>query len=323
MIPINSGMSAIKDTHLNAIVESLRNRHGRAVSDIAAATGLSIPTVKKAIDYCLGVSIVSVGEIAASTGGRKAQMYEINPAFRFTLYFVLDDNELHYVLKDFARQIREQGARTIELKNFLKEIEVVLQSYIKQYQNISTVCVAVPAIVDSGKIIDWYYNPSFNGFDLRRYFETKHQVGAAVENDMKLTALAAAAHAAEKEDTTLATLQFGHNGIGIGQIVNGKIMRGANGFAGEISYLRESPEEAVSAAYCARVVRAAIVMTNPELLIFYTSKNQHPVEDIMRTATKGLPAYAMPRVMISDDYLQDMLKGLEILSKHNERVIWA
>lgn len=316
-------MSAIKNIHFNAIVEAMRGRRGCAVSEIAAATGLSVPTVQKAIRYALYSGIVKTAEIAVSTGGRKAQLYDINPAFRLTLYVVLDDNELHFVLKDFAQQVCEQGSNAIELGRYLEEVEGLLIRLGSRYKNIALICAAVPAIIDNGRITDWYYNPSFNGFNLKEYFETKYQIGAAVENDMKLTALAAAVNAKDPSDTNLVTLQFGHNGIGLGQIVNGKILRGANGFAGEISYLRESPEETVSAAYCARVVRAAIVMTNPELLVFYTSKNQNQIEDIMRAAVKSLPAYALPRVMISEDYLQDMLKGLEILSEPGERVTWA
>lgn len=319
---MNSGMSTIKNIHFNSIIEAMRNRNGCAVSEVAAATGLSVPTVQKAVRYALDSGIVTAGDSAASTGGRKAQMYHINPAFRFTLYLVLDGNELYFVLKDFSRQVREQGSKTIELVHYLEEAEEVFTRLCSRYGNIAYLCAGVPAIVDNGKIIDWYYNPSLNGFDLKRHFETLCQAGAAVENDMKLTALAAA-KAAQREDIALATLQFGHNGIGLGQMVNGKILRGARGFAGEISYLRESPEEPVSAAYCARVVRAVIVMTNPELLVFYTSKNRHPIEKIMRVAVEGLPGYAMPRVIISDDYLLDMLTGLEILSKPGECVTWA
>jgi len=319
----NSGMSAIKNVHFNAILEAMRNHRCFAISEIAGATGLSIPTVKKAIDFGVNAGVVVPSDIAPSTGGRKAQLYKINSAFCHTLYFLLDNEELHFVLKDYADAVSEKAVRTIALPAFRKEIEAIFNALNKKYKNISAVCIAVPAITDSGKIIDWYYNPSLNGFDLKEYFENKYKVNVAVENDMKLTALAAAEYSSNKEDTTLATLQFGHNGIGLGQIVNGKILRGANGFAGEISFLRGSPEDTVSIEYCAKIVRSAIVFTNPELIGFYTSKSHSQIDVIMREAVKGFPAYAIPKVIISDDYLEDMLKGLEIISKSSREINWA
>lgn len=300
----------------------MRNHRCTAISELADMTGLSIPTIKKAIDFGVNSGMVVPTEIAPSTGGRKAQLYNIESSFCLTLYFVLDDDELHFVLKDYANDIREKGIKMIALPDYCKEIEKIFVSLLKKYNRITVICIAVPALTDNGKIIDWYYNPALNGFNLKDYFETKFKVAVAVENDMKLTALAAAENSANKENTTLATVQFGHNGIGLGQIVNGKILRGANGFAGEISFLRDSPEEPVSTAYCAKIVRAAIVFTNPERIVFYTSKNQNQIEDIISQAAMNLPVYAIPRVIISDDYLQDMLKGLEILSEPFRYVAW-
>lgn len=315
-------MSAIKNFHFNAVLEAMRNNRCYAISEIAEATALSIPTVKKAVDYGVKAGIVIPSHVAPSTGGRKARLYTINSGFCHTLYFVLDDDELHFLLKDFTDNVCEKGVSTIRLSDFCKEIEAAVDTLRKKYKTIAALCIAVPAITDNGKIIDWYYNPGLNGFDLKGHFEDKYKVEVAVENDMKLTALAAVEYSANKEDTTLATLQFGHNGIGLGQIVNGKILRGANGFAGEISFLRDTPEDPVSVAYCAKIVRAAIVFTNPELIVFYTSKRQNQIKDIMREAAKDLPAYAIPQVIISDEYLQDMLKGLEIVSIPFRLIEW-
>ena len=323
MFAANSGMLAIKNIHFNAILEAMRKHRCSAISEIAESTGLSIPTVKKAIDFGVNAEVIVPSEIAPSTGGRKAQLYNINSAFCHTLYFVLYDNELHFMLKDFADEVCEKGEKTILLPEYCEEIEKIYIALIKKYNQITVLCIAVPAISDNGKIIDWYYNPSLNDFDLKGYLENKYEVAVLVENDMNLTALAAAEYSENKEDTTIATLQFGHNGIGLGQIVNGKILRGTNGFAGEISFLRDSPEEPVSVAYCAKIVRSAIVFTNPELIVFYTSKRQNQIEAIMDEAIMGFPAYAIPKVIISDDYLGDIFKGLGIVSRVLRLVEWG
>jgi len=310
----------LKTFHFNAIINAMRTGNSCAISEVSQTTGLSIPTVSKAIDFGIKAGVIVPSVVAPSTGGRKAQLYYLNAAYLYTLYFALDNEALHYTLKDFAQHICEAGQKTIELKEFCKEIDTVFKSIRAKYTNVKIICVAVPAITDDGKIVDWYYNPSLNGFDLKEYLMSKHKVDAVIENDMKLTASAAVVYAVNKENATLATLQFGHNGIGLGQIVNGKILRGANGFAGEISFLRDEPCEPVTPVYCAKVVRSVIVMLNPELIVFYTSDTQSKIDQIMSEAVKHMPAYAVPRVLVSDRYLKDIFTGLEIISQDFRKI---
>lgn len=315
-------MSAIKNANFNAILNAMRGGHA-AVADIAAATALSIPTVKKAVDFAMTAGMVRRARTAASTGGRKARLYAVNADYAGYLYFAMDDDTLHYTLLDFAGAVRAQKNKAIALPEFCAEMERVVKATLQSGLPVALIGIAVPAIVNDGTVTDWYYNPSMRGVSLRAYFQQRFSCPVVVENDMKLTAIAAATHTANPASATLATLQFEHNGIGVGLMVNGMLLRGADGFAGEVSFLSDFGEYAISAEYTAKIVNALLVIINPEVLVFYAVRARAHIEGIVREAAQGLPAYAVPRVVVADDYLKDVFAGLETVAIPERSVMWA
>lgn len=317
-----SDMSAIKNANFNAILNAMRGGHA-ALADIAAVTALSIPTVKKAVDFAMASGMVRSARTAASTGGRKARLYAVNADYAGYLYFALDDDTLHYILRDFTGAVRVKAEKVIRLPEFCEQMERVVRETMESGLPVALIAIAVPAIVNDGTVTDWYYNPSLRGVSLQAYFRQRFSCSVVVENDMKLTAIAAAAHTANPASATLATLQFEHNGIGVGLMVNGMLLRGAEGFAGEVSFLSDFGEYAISAEYSAKIVNALLVFINPEVLVFYAVRARAHIEGIVREAAQGLPAYAVPRVVVADDYLKDVFAGLETVAVPERSVMWA
>ncbi|MEG1609463.1 MAG: ROK family protein, partial [Clostridia bacterium] len=164
----------------------------------------------------------------------------------------------------------------------------------------------------NGVVKEWYYAPQNANLDIESFVKEKLGVGVVVENDMK-----ACAHA---YSGNIATAQFGHNGIGIGIMVDGHVLRGQNGFAGEVGFIEDINRNIMSVRYCAKIIRALICFCNPSEIIFYLSERQNDFDKIMDEAMKKMPAYTKPKVVVSNDYIEDILKGLKILSI-NERTI--
>lgn len=173
-------------------------------------------------------------------------------------------------------------------------------------------------VVNDGVIADWYYDPAMNGFDFREYIAKKYNIQVIVENDMKLTALARTA-VDEYRRSTIATVQFGHNGIGVAAAVDGNILNGCSGFAGEVGYILDSDRDIMSTGHTARIVNALIVFINPEKIFFYGSDKQNNFPEIFDAAVKGLPSYAIPEYSMTQDYLQDITTGLKESIYRHER----
>lgn len=317
----SNGMSDLKNKNFNIIIKLLRFNSEMTMTSIAEKTKYSIATVKKTIDYAVKANIITPADIVqSSNAGRKAQLYTLNKNYAYTLYFAIDNNELYFKMINFNGECCKNGKYNIKLPNFLNDIKSIFIHLQERYKRISLVCVSIPAIVKDGTVISWYYNPKFNNKNIQLELAGLLNVPCIIENDMKLSVLAKAENKSLLQDSSIATLQFGHNGIGLAIFANGKILRGENGFAGEIGFLPDVTKSVMSKRYCAKVVINLIVFTNPQTIVFYVSKMQNEIKKIMEIVSKSLPPFVIPHIVISNDYLNDVFSGMQKLSAKQREI---
>ncbi|MEG1536531.1 MAG: ROK family protein [Clostridia bacterium] len=310
-------LSDIKTVNFNTILECAISKREVAIADIAELTNLSIPTVRKSIDYGVGEGIFLSKELAESTGGRKATIYALNKDYFYSIYFVLDNLNLMVTLQNFAEETVYHASKKIVIGNIINEICLDFETLCKRYNNIKLMCVALPCMVENGVIKEWFYAPSYKDVNVQEIFENKYNIKVLIENDMKSSV---SALVKDDEKSNISAVQFGHNGIGIGIVADGQILKGQNSFAGEIGYIDDINRNIMSVRYCAKIVRALICFCNPAEIVFYTSDRQNNIEKIVSVAMKYIPEYVRPQIVVSDNYLDDILDGLRKLSRE-ERMI--
>lgn len=107
--------------------------------------------------------------------------------------------------------------------------------------------VGVPGLVDRSGVLRYGPNlPGVVGLDVGRDLRSRSNLPVLVENDASLAAVAEhRAGAARGHDHALVITQG--TGIGGGIIVNGSLLRGANGFAGEPGHIVIDPSGPVCA----------------------------------------------------------------------------
>ena len=147
---------------------------------------------------------------------------------------------------------------------------------------------------------------------IKNKLEEKYKANVVVQNDMKLTALGVL-NTDEINSKNIVTMQFGHNGVGMAGIVNGHLIEGNTGFAGEVGYINDLRKNIMGVSYPAKIVRNAIVFFNPEIIVFYKSKRKNYFMRIFDIATNGLPVYAIPEFKVSEDYIEDIISGIALL----------
>ncbi|MEG1845496.1 MAG: ROK family protein [Oscillospiraceae bacterium] len=313
-------MIAVKNNNFNLILDTLKSSDEMTISQISDATSLSVPTIKKTIDYCVKENMICESSIAPSTGGRKAKLFKICEDYAFAIYFAIDNNQLICRVENFKNGVCFNEQKNISVRNLKDEIDCFYKKIFEKYHKISLISISLPCVVNDGKIIEWFYNSDFNGMDFKKYLEEKYKVAIILENDMNLTVMSVCNKLENPFNSVVATLQFGHNGIGLGQMANGNVLKGHNGFAGEISFVSDIRKDIKSIRYCSKIVRNLIVFLNPEKIVFYRSERQNRIDEIMAEAIKSLPKYAIPEVTISDNYLEDIFYGLKLASKDTLKI---
>ncbi len=84
----------IRNRNLAEVLAALRRSAPCSLAQIVEETEIGLTTVKKCIEQCVASGMVLHGESAASTGGRKAQQYLLNPKYQYYLMLLTDNNTL-------------------------------------------------------------------------------------------------------------------------------------------------------------------------------------------------------------------------------------
>lgn len=301
----------IRNKNLSDILQVLRNKGTCSLSELSQNTDGGLTTVKKCVAQAIDYGMAIEGNIAESTGGRKARQYLINREYQYYFIAIVDNNNLIIKVFDFAINCVEDYQKSFEMNLFFSALNEEIEKQARKY-TIGTIGVSLPCIVKNGVVLDWYYNPEMIGFDIKNKLEEKYKANVVVQNDMKLTALGVF-NTDEINSKNIVTMQFGHNGVGMAGIVNGHLIEGNTGFAGEVGYINDLRKNIMGVSYPAKIVRNAIVFLNPEIIVFYKSKRQNDFMRIFDIATNGLPVYAIPEFKVSEDYIEDIISGIALL----------
>lgn len=301
----------IRNKNLSDILQVLRNKGTCSLSELSQNTDGGLTTVKKCVAQAIDYGMTIEGNIAESTGGRKARQYLINREYQYYFIAIVDNNNLIIKVFDFAINCVEDYQKSFEMNLFFSALNEEIEKQARKY-TIGTIGVSLPCIVKNGVVLDWYYNPEMIGFDIKNKLEEKYKANVVVQNDMKLTALGVF-NTDEINSKNIVTMQFGHNGVGMAGIVNGHLIEGSTGFAGEVGYINDLRKNIMGVSYPAKIVRNAIVFLNPEIIVFYKSKRQNDFMRIFDIATNGLPVYAIPEFKVSEDYIEDIISGIALL----------
>lgn len=315
MIEINE-MESIRIRNMSIIWHSLRHNGEMSISGLADDTEIGLTTVKKYIEQGIKSSMLTVSEKTISTGGRKAKQFGLNSSYQYFLLIAVDNEMLHYKLLDFSLKTVIYKSCVFKTTEYLVCVEDIINSLTTEYPNIGSVCLSIPCVVKDGVITDWYYNSAMNGFNIEKYLTEKYHRHTVIQNSMKLSVLGRL-HREKDEKSTIATVQFGHDGIGAALAANGEIVEGKAGFAGEIGFLSHDREDINNYSFLIKIVNSIIIFLNPSKIIFYSSLMRNDFDGIFAAATAGIPQYAVPEYEISGDYIEDIYAGLtECISRN-------
>lgn len=126
-------------------------------------------------------------------------------------------------------------------------IQAIVESAIECRENcaafqVKTICVAIPGTVNvsEGVIMTAPNLPALNGFKMVAALEKELGIKAVLENDANAAAIGENWCGASKGYADSILVMLG-TGVGGGIMINGKILRGVDGMAGEIGHICVEP----------------------------------------------------------------------------------
>ena len=290
-------------------------------NELAKETGLSFPTISRAID-----SLVSAGEllekgISDSTGGRCAKLYAVNPLFRVILSFYLEADEIKWFVSDLTENCVEQGKELCST-DILKNIGTLILRIQARYPQLGAVVMGIASNVRDGVVMESFGYGELRGVNLSAYLHHISGLPSIAEEDMKIVATGFWARCSPPKKAPVC-IYLGRMGIGGCAVLNGYPWHGTSSFAGEIYYLpidhnleytKTQFKDADLVDYYYKVIRSYIAILNPDRIVLYQNELINgKIDEIRKKSEKDLPTNAIPLIEISYEFEEDYRKGLVVI----------
>jgi predicted NBD/HSP70 family sugar kinase len=247
-------------------------------AQVARESGVSKPTVSLALAGLLKAGLVR--DVGRSSGGKGpgAVLYELDPTAGCVVGIDVGRLWIRAAVADITGGIiarREVRTRARSASATIGQIGILAHDLAGQagvrWDQVTHATIGSPGVVDParGAVA---LAPNLPGWGRRGLVEAVQRelgTGVSIDNDVNLAALAERTDGLGRGVENFVFLWVG-TGIGLGLVLNGRLHRGAHGYAGEIAYLplgitdphdpstrRHGPlEDAVAAAGIVRIARS-------------------------------------------------------------------
>src|SRR3954451_8434554 len=244
---IVSTTSAVRVVNERAVYEAFLALTTASAAELVTRTGLSKPTVSIALSDLERVRLIEQLGRRTGSAGRAPRLYRLCARAAAAVAVDVGRSWLRAAVVDLTGTVLsrdEQRSRGSSAGRLIPQIADLVERLVHESgldrQAITATVLGSPGVYDEAADVV-HLAPNLPGWgragvvaDLRNRLPGRLRI----ENDINLAALAELAHMAEHSRSApdFVFLSAG-TGLGMGIVVNGRLLRGAQGAAGEISYL--------------------------------------------------------------------------------------
>ena len=212
-------------------------------ADLSILTNKSLPFTTKFLNELIADGSVIETGFANSTGGRRAQTYSLKPDLNYVVAVAMDQLITKIGILDMQNNIIGKVEKTdLPLKNnphSLQQLRDVIVKHINQSgiskEKILGIGIGMPGFVDVKKGFNYMFLPSENG-SIVSFIREETDIPVLIDNDSSLIGLAELRLGEARHHRNAMVINIGW-GVGLGMMLDGKLFRGHNGFAGEFSHI--------------------------------------------------------------------------------------
>ena len=232
----------IKRLNRDIIKNIIKDKGPISKPELATLTELSIVTVNKAVDHLLEEEVIKISGFSESTGGRRAQLFEINGDLANIIVLYYYNNSYIGAISNIVGEIKYIKNFEIQTDNFVNIMEDTYAAidFLIEYSGnveIKAIGLGVPGVVKDGVVSNIPNIPSWEKINLKEILAERYNCTICIENDVNLTTIGIYQEKFKDIYNNMILVYLG-DGIGSGIIINGQLFKGATNFAGELSYLK-------------------------------------------------------------------------------------
>lgn len=237
----------MREMNLALILKTLYSEAPLSRSALAAQTGLNKATVSSLVKDLLDLGYArEIGiDPSSSDVGRPAINLEPNPDAGYTIGMEIGVDFISVIVVDFVTDIvTRRYESTHKLYNQQAVLDRALMLLKESYEFVQKrerplfgIGVGVPGLVDvaDGRLL-FAPNLGWRDVPLKKMVEAQFPVPVFVANEANLAALGESTFGAGIDSNFMVYISSGV-GLGGGVVLNGNLLQGATGFAGEIGHM--------------------------------------------------------------------------------------
>lgn len=236
-----------KQLYKRKMIKHLYFSRSLSCADLSVLMNKSLAHTTKYLNELIKEEVVVETGYAPSSGGRRAMMYSLRVDMMYIVSVAMDQLFTRIGIIDMhSRNVIAVENFNLELRNNSKAlsllaeyIETVIDKSGIRKDKIAGVGIGMPGFIDVQKGVNYSYqdiHPGDTEFSIRDYLIERLNLPVYMDNDSSIIALAELRSLGAKAPGDIMVVNIGW-GIGLGLIINGRLFRGNNGFAGELSHI--------------------------------------------------------------------------------------
>ena len=291
----------LRERNRERVIGALREQGQTSQADIARVTGLSRTTVSKLVAELKGSGLVGELQVVAhdprgAHGGRPPVQLMLRDSSKAVVGIDFGHSHVRVAVADLAHNVLAERVRYLDVNHQATEsldasvamVDEVLGEVDIRPAKVIGVGIGIPGPVDRvrGTAGSASILPGWIDIRIRTEMERRLGLPVEIENDANLGALAELTWGAGRDCSTFAYIKAS-TGIGAGIVIDGSLLRGASGTAGEIGHT--TLDEGGVLCYCGNRGCLETVASGPAIVALVGTANGEglTLADVIARAAAG------------------------------------
>ncbi|MBQ0895167.1 ROK family protein [Micromonospora purpureochromogenes] len=299
-------MRTVEPLHLR-LLRLLRDAGPASRAELGDRLQMPRPRLLAELERLVGLGLVAEAGLAASRGGRRSTLVELDPRLRFAAVDLgassIDVEVVNGRLEPVAAYAEPADIRSGPKVILHRVNELLHKARVDgAYEKLDGVGVGVPGPVSfrDGVPVSPPIMPGWDRFPVRELLTREHGCPAVVDNDVNIMAIGERHGGVAHSIDDFLFVKIG-TGIGCGIYLSGEVYRGTDGCAGDIGHIQVDAHGAVcscgnvgcleavfsGAALAREAVAAARAGTSPALAERLAARGVVTARDVAESAVEG------------------------------------
>ncbi|MEF2969310.1 ROK family protein [Paenibacillus sp. M1] len=314
----------MKEINLNHVRQVMKRVETATKPQLASLTKLSVVTVNSLVKELCELGEIFEDETVPSNGGRPALTYRYNYDFSLALVIYMKEKQGRNLISAVVVNLEDHILQKEEflMPEFDRELLYeVIGNFLKLYPSIKVIGIGIPGQVVNGEIMVSSHR-ELKGVNLIEEVELKFGLPVMVENDINAAVSGYCAKRDLEEERCVLGIYFPTKyPPGMGIYLDGKIIKGKNGMAGEIKFLpldvdwyRDIDKGTFVDSLCHIIQTVNAVLAPDKIVVYQEMVKEEAWASAWEAYMKQRPMPSNPEVIFQETFQQDFEEGMRWLT---------